>query len=379
MSHTDQTVKNIVIHQIESFVKPHQSIELKNDRRQARLIRIFLIVFLFATFIMAALPFAPFQRRVLIAVFHIIIWGLFFLSRTKYYKLAGLILVLTLSMPPIILTVIGLNPSDSLRWLVLSILLGGLWLSFKVVSVIYFFQMAVIMSLPMFKNQFGYDMIGETVIYLSIVYGLIVVWSFIKQTEIRDREKADTALALLTKELELQVKNRTTELTKTNQKLKQEIEERLQAEKYLKKSEEKFRSMMESMVDPIYICSSKKKISYMNPAMVKRIGRNAIGENCFEALHNKDKICEWCVFDNLKKDRVIERTIVSPLDNRTYRISNMPIFSDDNLVSKMTIYKDITDFLNAVSEKEKAQALLERAQRLEAIGTLAGGIAHDFN
>ena len=45
----------------------------------------------------------------------------------------------------------------------------------------------------------------------------------------------------------------------------------------------------------------------------------------------------------------------------------------------MTILRDITDYLQAVTEKENAQAQLIQAQKMESIGTLAGGIAHDFN
>ena len=57
----------------------------------------------------------------------------------------------------------------------------------------------------------------------------------------------------------------------------------------------------------------------------------------------------------------------------------MPIHNIDGTVSKMTIFRDITDYLRAVSEKEKAIVQLQHAQKMEAIGTLAGGIAHDFN
>ncbi len=51
--------------------------------------------------------------------------------------------------------------------------------------------------------------------------------------------------------------------------LEQAESERKRAEEALRESEEKYRSMMESMKDPVYICSPDFRVKYMNPTMIR--------------------------------------------------------------------------------------------------------------
>ena len=152
-----------------------------------------------------------------------------------------------------------------------------------------------------------------------------------------------------------------------------------QAEEDLKRSETKYRFMMESITDPLHICSQKFTMEYMNPAMIKRIGRDATGETCHKVLHSLDDKCDWCIFDEVAKGKTLETTIVSPLDGRDYHITNIPIQNKDGTTSKMTIYRDITQYLEAVAEKNKAQKQLRQAQKMDSLGRLANGVAHDYN
>jgi nitrogen-specific signal transduction histidine kinase len=140
----------------------------------------------------------------------------------------------------------------------------------------------------------------------------------------------------------------------------------------LKESEEKYRSMMESMTDLAYICSHDFIIEYMNPSMIKRVGRNAIGETCYKGIHGFDKKCPWCMYEKIRKGESIVKEILSPLDNKTYFISSAPIFHTDGSISKLTVFRNITEI-------KKMEKTVQQSQKMESIGTLAGGIAHDFN
>jgi PAS domain S-box-containing protein len=140
----------------------------------------------------------------------------------------------------------------------------------------------------------------------------------------------------------------------------------------LQESEEKYRSMMESMKDAVYICSSEFRIEYMNPGMIRRIGHDASGEFCHKAIYDSDEKCSWCVFDRIQEGKHVEYELENPKDNRYYSITNSPIRHSGESISKLTILRDIT-------ESKAIEAQLWQARKMGSIGTLAGGIAHDFN
>ena len=154
--------------------------------------------------------------------------------------------------------------------------------------------------------------------------------------------------------------------------LGRDITERKKAEASLQESEKRYRSMMEAMKDSVYICSSGFRIEYMNPKMVSWIGRNAVGDYCYKTIYNSDKKCSWCVLDNILQGEHIDYELANPIDNRYYSVTNSPVYHSGKVISKLTMFRDITD-------KKSIEAQLRQARKMESIGPIAGGIAHDFN
>ncbi len=137
-------------------------------------------------------------------------------------------------------------------------------------------------------------------------------------------------------------------------------------------SERKFRAMMEAMSDPVYICSAEYRVEYMNPAIIKMVGRDATGEFCYKALYDFEKPCPWCEKGDALNGHKFETEITNPKDQRTYLVTSSLLQNDDNSVSNMIVFRDTT-------EKERLAKELLKIRKLESIGVLAGGIAHDFN
>ncbi len=137
--------------------------------------------------------------------------------------------------------------------------------------------------------------------------------------------------------------------------------ERNKAEESLRAGEARYRSMLEAMDDLVYICSADYRIEYMNPALVRRTGRDASGEACHRLVHGLSAPCPWCATAAVFGGDSQRREIVSPQDGRAYHVSYVPLKNQDGSLSRMAIMRDITGMRQAESERELLTTAIEQA------------------
>jgi signal transduction histidine kinase len=128
----------------------------------------------------------------------------------------------------------------------------------------------------------------------------------------------------------------------------------------LGEQEKRYRLMMEAMHDPVYICSADYRVLYMNPAMIKRKGRDAVGEFCYRVIHEREEICSWCVDHKVQRGEYSEYEFMSPADGRFYNVAQCPIFHLDGRIDKMVILRDMTRYKQIEEKLRSARDELEK-------------------
>lgn len=140
------------------------------------------------------------------------------------------------------------------------------------------------------------DVIEETLAGVMIMGLAASVFSFRRwrevQFEIKERKKTQSELEALYRELEVRVQERTADLSKANELLKTEINERRQAEEALDHSEKRFRALIEKSADAITLLDSNGVAIYDSPAAPGLLGyynNELIGQNIFSLMHEEDR------------------------------------------------------------------------------------------
>jgi len=121
----------------------------------------------------------------------------------------------------------------------------------------------------------------------------------------------------------------------------------------------RLRAMINAFDGFIYVCSRDYRIEYMNERLIARTGRDATGELCYKALHDREDICPWCINERVFAGETVHWEIQSPKDRRWYSIVNTPISNPDGSVSKQALIRDVTDTKRTESDLKHALGRLE--------------------
>lgn len=167
-----------------------------------------------------------------------------------------------------------------------------------------------------------------------------------------------------------------------------DITERKMGEAELRESKEKYRAILENIEDGYYEVDLVGNFTFFNDFLCRISGQRrdeimGVNYRQYTDEENAAKLFDTFhkVFETGIPAKAFDLEIIAkPGETRNVEISVSLIKNNANEAEGFRgIIRDITERKQAEEHKEKLEAQLQQAQKMEAIGTLAGGVAHDFN
>jgi PAS domain S-box-containing protein len=160
------------------------------------------------------------------------------------------------------------------------------------------------------------------------------------------------------------------------------ISERKRYEQDLRNSEETLRVLLNATLNAAFLIDTRGIVLAVNEGGARRLERGVdeiLGRYIGDFF--PPEVAEKRRQMGLEVIRTGEpRQFEDEYEGKHFSNFIYPIFDEAGRVIKLAIHGiNITEQKEAESEKRRLEIQLQRAQKMEAIGTLAGGIAHDFN
>jgi PAS domain S-box-containing protein len=121
-----------------------------------------------------------------------------------------------------------------------------------------------------------------------------------------------------------------------------DITERKRAEKALRIERDNLKNIFEAMEDGIYIVNQQYDIQYVNPVLIKDFGPYE-GHKCYAYFHDRDDVCPWCKNIDVFAGKTVRWEWYSFKNQRTYDLIDTPLKNSDGSISKVEIFRDITE------------------------------------
>ena len=150
---------------------------------------------------------------------------------------------------------------------------------------------------------------------------------------------------------------------------KQAKEALLQSEETITKQRDQIANILNSMVDGIYIVNQRYDIEFLNSVLETQFGAFE-GRKCYHYLHAKEEACPWCKNEVVfSEGKVVSWEWHSEKTGRTYDLMEVPLKNVDGSISKLVVFRDVTNRKQAEQALRESEQDLNRAQAVAHTGS----------
>lgn len=161
-----------------------------------------------------------------------------------------------------------------------------------------------------------------------------------------------------------------------------DITKRIEAEEELKRSRQEWEDTFDAMSDWVCVLDAEHIIQRSNTAGQAMTGidrSELVGMSPCRILHEGESHIPECPFQRMLESKKRE-SIEVQLGGQWYMVTADPVLTaEKEMIGGVHVVRDISEQKEAEAQSRELEIQLQKARRMEAIGTLAGGIAHDFN
>jgi len=125
-------------------------------------------------------------------------------------------------------------------------------------------------------------------------------------------------------------------------RVSRDVTKEVELEEKIREERDNLNLILESMDDGVYIVSKDYEVEFMNKVLIDEFGKQ-VGSVCYKVFHDREEPCPRCKNTEVMKGETVRWEWHSRRMNKTYDLIETPLRNVDGSISKLTMFRDISE------------------------------------